>query len=104
MRLSRLVWLTGPLFCSLLLAQPAPPNFSGNWQLDAAKSQTSSQNVTLAIQEKASNIRFKRVVGETGGKSVVSQFTCQIGGKQCDFDEGGHKANVSLWYDGSALV
>lgn len=105
MRLSRLAWIAGPLFGSLLLAQQQP-DLSGNWQLNAAKSQTNAQNqnVTIAIQEDSPKIQFKRVVQEAGGRSVVSQFTCQIGGQQCDFDEGGHKAKVSLWYDGAALV
>jgi hypothetical protein len=105
MRLSRLAWLAGPLFGSLLLAQQQP-DLSGNWQLNAAKSQTNAQdqNVTLTIQEDSPKIQFKRVVQEAGGRSVVSQFTCQIGGQQCDFDQGGHKAKVSLWYDGPALV
>jgi hypothetical protein len=105
MRLFRLAWLAGPLFGSLLLAQQQP-DLSGHWQLNAAKSQTnaSNQSVTLTIQEDSPKIQFKRVVQEAGGQSVVSQFTCQIGGQQCDFDQGGHKAKVSLWYDGPALV
>ncbi|HEX7362499.1 MAG TPA: hypothetical protein VF283_18560 [Bryobacteraceae bacterium] len=105
MKLARLAWLAGPLFGSLLLAQQQP-DLSGNWQLNAAKSQVNAQdqNVTLSIQDDSPKIQFKRVVQGAGGHSVVSTFTCQIGGQQCDFDEGGHKAKVSLWYDGPALV
>ncbi|MGH9610303.1 MAG: hypothetical protein ACRD34_11590 [Bryobacteraceae bacterium] len=105
MKLARLAWLAGPLFGSLLLAQQ-PPDLSGNWQLNAAKSQANvqDQSVTLSIQDHSPKIQFKRVVQGAGGHSVVSAFTCQIGGQQCDFDEGGHKAKVSLWYDGPALV
>jgi hypothetical protein len=105
MRFSRLVRYTGPLFCSLLLAQQSL-NFSGTWQLDAAKSQAGGGNrqVTFTIQDNSPKIEFKRVVQEGGGHEVVSQFTCETGGKECEFDEGGHKAKVSLWYDGTALV
>jgi hypothetical protein len=104
MRFSRLAWFTGPLFCSLLLAQQSL-NFSGTWQLDEAKSQTSGQrNVTFTIEDNSPKIQFKRVVHESGGRDVVSQFDCQTGGKECEFDEAGHKAKVSLWYDGTALV
>jgi hypothetical protein len=106
MKFSRLAWLAGAVFASCMFAQNQPHNLSGTWQLDTAKSQANQhdEKVTLTIQDHAHTIQFKRVVQEGGGKEVISQFTCQTGGKECDFDEGGHKAKVSLWYDGAALV
>lgn len=96
--LSGLVWLAVPLFGSLLMAQDLPPDLSGTWQSKAG------HNVTLIMKEGFTTLQFKRVVQEADGRSVVSQFNCKIGGEQCDFDEGGHKAKVTLWYDGPALV
>jgi len=38
------------------------------------------------------------------GKSATARFTCSVGANSCDFDENGHKAKVSLWYNGPELV
>jgi hypothetical protein len=81
------------------------PNFSGTWQLDASKSPSAEgRTITYTIQSASGKINFTRVVREKDGKEVTSQFTCDTMGTQCDFDEGGHKAHVSLWYNGAALM
>ncbi|MGA8030662.1 MAG: hypothetical protein WB992_26255 [Bryobacteraceae bacterium] len=97
--------IAAPLFSSLLLAgNPAPPNFAGTWQLDTAKSQNAEgETITLTIQNASGKMNFERVVRDKDGKEVKSQFSCEIGGNSCDFDENGHKAKVSLWYNGPAL-
>jgi hypothetical protein len=82
-----------------------PPDFSGNWRLDPSKSQeTNGAIVTLSIQNEAGNLKYERTLHERNGREVVARFTCAVGATQCDFDENGHKAKVSLWYDGSALM
>jgi hypothetical protein len=101
-----LAFLAAPiLLSSLLLADDSPPNFSGTWQLDSAKSPAAAgQTVTLTIQDGSGKITFTRVAHEKDGKEITFRFSCQTGGSQCDFDEGGHKAKVSLWYNGPALM
>ncbi len=90
---------------SLPAADTTPPNFSGTWQLDSAKSQVRDANsITYTIQDASGKINFDRVIQERDGKNVTSKFSCDTVGTQCDFDENGHKAKVSLWYDGPALV
>jgi len=90
---------------SLPAADIAQPDFSGTWQLDTAKSQAADANsVTYTIQDASGKIDFNRIIQERDGKSVTSKFTCDTVGTQCAFDENGHKAKVSLWYDGTALV
>jgi hypothetical protein len=80
-------------------------DFSGSWRLDQAKSQeTNGAMVTLAIQNESGKIHYERTLRERNGKQIVARFTCPADGTQCDFDENGHKAKVSLWYDGSALM
>ncbi len=97
--------LAAPIFVSsLLFAQGAPPSFSGTWQLDEAKSPTGAGAVTLTIQDNAGSINFTRVARERDGKEITSKFSCKTGGTQCDFDEGDHKAKVSLWYNGPDLM
>ncbi len=81
------------------------PDFSGSWHLDPNKSQDANgATVTLAIQNEAGKINYQRTVRERNGRQIVLRFTCPADGSQCDFDENGHHAKVSLWYDGSALV
>ena len=95
--------LAVPCLVSLSLAEDSPPNFSGTWQLDTANSQTEGQAVTLTIQDDSGKIDFKRVSRDKDGKEMTAHFSCKTGA-QCDFDEGGHKAKVTLWFNGGALA
>jgi hypothetical protein len=80
------------------------PNFSGTWQLDAAKSpDAQGRSITYTIQDASGKITFTQVVHGADGKDVTSNFTCDTMGTQCDFNEGGQKAHVSLWFSGAAL-
>jgi len=89
----------------LVSADSGNPNFTGAWQMDAAKSQVEDGRiVTLTIENVSNKIKMVRVVREKDGKEVTSQFVCGTGGTECEYDEGGHKAKVSLWYNGPALV
>ncbi|MBV9156309.1 MAG: hypothetical protein JO097_08595 [Acidobacteriaceae bacterium] len=97
--------LAAPFLPFLVLpANAGAPNFSGTWQLDAAKSQADQgQAITLTIQNPSGKLNFERIVRDKDGKELKSQFSCEIGGNQCDFEENGHKAKVSLWFNGPAL-
>jgi hypothetical protein len=99
-----LALLAVPCLLPPLLAEDGPPNFSGTWQLDAAKSQSEGQIVTLTIQDDSGKISFTRVGHEKDGKEITAHFACKANGSPCEFDEGSHKAKVSLWYNGTALV
>ncbi|MBV9406097.1 MAG: hypothetical protein JO211_12200 [Acidobacteriaceae bacterium] len=97
--------LAAPFLCLLCFAAGGPPNFSGTWQLDQAKSPgVEFSTVTLTIQDASGKIKLTRVAQEKDGKEITSSFSCATGGVTCDFEEGSHKAKVSLWYDGTALV
>ena len=99
--------LATPFFCSVALCgDSAPPSYSGTWELNAAQSHPAAgdEAVTYTIKEAAGQINFTRVVHGKDGKDVTSQFSCKTGGSQCEYDEGGFKAKVSLWYDGPALM
>lgn len=100
-----LALVAAPLISLLLMAAPPTPNFSGTWELDAAKSQgEEGRTITVTIQDASGKINFKRVVRQRDGKEETSQFSCEVGGNQCDFNEGGRIAKVSLWYNGPALM
>jgi hypothetical protein len=97
--------LTAPLVLPFGLAAASPPNFSGTWELDPAKSpEAQGRTMTYTIQVASGKVNFTRVVHEKDGKEITSQFSCGTEGAQCDFDEGGRKAHVSLWFNGSALM
>lgn len=103
-----LAFLAAPVLMSAMATATSggAPDFTGNWRLDPAKSEPASAGtITLAIQDQAGGkIQYQRTLRETNGRETVLRFTCPADGSQCDFDEDGHKAKVSLWYDGSALV
>jgi hypothetical protein len=93
-----------PLFA--VAASADTPDFSGKWQIDPTQShQPEDHNIALDITQNANGITFVRKYEEGGrGREVTSQFTCAPGGTSCNFDENGHKATVSLWYNGPELV
>jgi hypothetical protein len=82
-----------------------PPDFSGKWVLDGSRSQgTAGEAIQLTIQDTDGKIDYKRTLRERDGKESQMTFSCATMGTACDLDENGHKAKVSLWYDGSALM
>jgi len=91
------------LFAAVSLRADAT-NFSGHWQLQPDKSQRSDeQTVSLDIQQDGDKVTVNRVYRD-GGREVSARFNCTTDASQCTFDDGGHKATVSLWYDGADLV
>ena len=91
--------LVAPAFPLLAFSSDsAPPNYSGVWQLDPASSQApSGETITYTIQDSSGQITFTRTIRERDGREVTSHFSCKTGGGECEFDEGGRKAKVSLW-------
>jgi hypothetical protein len=80
-------------------------DFTGHWQLDASKSkQGPDRTASIEIQQQGNNITFVRQYQDHDGKTATARFTCAVGANSCDYDENGHKAKVSLWYNGPELV
>lgn len=76
------------------------PNFSGNWQFDASKSELHNlrlSDATWAIQESDNSIHLTL---NEGGKAV--DLKCTTDGKDCN--ASGEKAKASFWYNGPMLV
>jgi hypothetical protein len=95
-----------PLLMPLVLsADTTRADLSGTWQMDASHSHVDDGRVvSLTIQDVGDKLKVVRIVHRSDGKDVTSQFTCPADGSTCEFDEGGHKAKVSMWYDGPALM
>ena len=83
----------------------ANTDFTGHWQIDQSKSKPGPERtVSVEIEQQGNNVTFVRQYQDHDGKSATARFTCAVGSNSCDFDENGHKAKVSLWYNGPELV
>jgi len=73
--------------------------------MDAGQSHVDDGRVvSLTIQDVGGKLKLVRIVHQRDGKEVTSQFTCPADGSNCEFDEGDHKAKVTMWYDGPTLM
>lgn len=89
------------LMISAVLAQDTDrPNFVGKWQIDPSHSDVGN-GVMLSIDAKDSN--SLHYVQESHG-SPTAEFECTTDGAECTMTDGGHKAKVSVWYNGDSLV
>ena len=107
MRCSRfaLAALAALIVFPFLMPAASTPNFAGAWLMDPAKSQVEDgRTVSLTIESVSNKIKVVRVIRGKDGKEATSQFTCATMGAECELDDAGHKAKVSVWYNGPALV
>jgi len=93
------------LFCGLLMpaavAQDTDrPNLAGKWQIDPSRSEGANV-ATLSIQTKDDDSLHYLLESHNGG---IAEFECSTDGKECAMTDGGHKAKVSVWYNGDSLV
>lgn len=80
-------------------------DFTGHWQLDAANSQSAFERTqSIEIVQSGNDVTFTRVFQDHDGKQVTAKFICSVNGKDCEFTDNGHKAKISLWYNGPELV
>jgi hypothetical protein len=80
------------------------PNLSGTWQMDPAKSQVSDgRSVSLVIQSPGNKVKVDETIHDKNGKETTADFTCAPDGKECEFNEGGHKSKMSMWFSGDSL-
>jgi hypothetical protein len=92
-------------FGLVLSADSGSPDFSGVWEVDAGKSHLQDgRAVTLTIEKVENKIKWVRSARDKDGKEVTSEFVCEAGSGECELNETGHKAKVTLWYNGPALV
>lgn len=91
-------------FAAVLLAADSP-NMTGNWEMDAAKSEVADgRAVTLIISQAGGKIKLDGVVKDKTGAAAEIHFNCGTNGANCDYDDGGHKAKVALWFNGPELI
>jgi len=102
-RFVRLMCLASLLFsASLLFAQQKAVD--GTWQMDAARSKVADgRTLTLTIATGADGVKMTIKTKRADGQETTSEFTNKLDGKACEFDEGGHKSQLTMWYSGGAL-
>ena len=90
------------LAAAALLAQS--PDMTGTWEMDTAKSQvTDGRTVTLLIANVEKKIKINSTIHDKAGQATTGELTCAPDGKECEFNEAGHKSKVSMWFSGPAL-
>jgi hypothetical protein len=93
------------VFAAAATLSAAATDFTGHWQIDQSKSKPGPERtMSVEIQQQGDSITFVRQYQDRDGKSATARFTCKVGNNSCDFDENGHKAKVSLWFNGPELV
>jgi hypothetical protein len=90
-------------FAAVLSADSPGAPFTGTWEMNASKSQLSDpRSTTLVIQPAQDKIKITATT-KKGDSVVTTEFTCPTNGKECEFDEGGHKSKLSLYFNGPNL-
>lgn len=81
------------------------PSINGTWEMDEASSHASDgRTVILIIESAASNkVKISSTTHPKAGPDISSEMSCTADGKQCEFSEGEHKSQVSMWYLAGAL-
>ena len=93
------------VFCICGWAQSDKPDLTGNWKLDAAKSDMQVNRLSdlnLTIAEKDGKINITQAEKLADGKERKITYNCPTNGADCTVPETGAKA--SFWYNGPMLV
>lgn len=79
-------------------------SFDGTWQMDTEKSHVSDGRVvTLTIATADTGINITVNTRQKDGQETTSEFSSKLNGKACEFAEGTHKSQLTMWYNGPTL-
>jgi hypothetical protein len=88
----------------LLAADSKASAFVGTWVMNPKASNiTDGREITMTIQEVNGQVKVETVIHK-GGTVTKTEFGCGTNGKDCEFEESGHKSKISMWFNGSDLV
>ena len=85
------VAMAPPILRALMISCPARAKLAGSWE---------DNGTVWVIEDKGATVRLTR----SEGSQTVAEFECKLGGSECEGKDSGHKATVSLWFNGAALV
>ena len=90
--------LTSLLFAGVVLAadDATREKLTGQWQ----QTDGSSDKTTWTLKDSGDSIH----VTSAGEPQAAGDFDCNTVGKECAVKVAGHKAKVSMWFNGATLV
>lgn len=94
------------VFAGVAGAQSARPDFTGTWKYDAGRSSLKHSKLpehTWKISPGPDKIQFAETAN-VDGKETSRTWECSTKGQECQLDEGGMQAKVSMFYNGAALM
>jgi len=72
--------------------------------MDTAKSKVSDGRVVaLTIVTVEGGIKMTIKMHKGDGQETTSEFTSKLNGKAAEFEEGTHKSQITVWYNGPTL-
>ena len=80
---------------------------NGTWELDPARSQMGDSKLkgqSWLITQKDDAVEISETLTDTGGKQRKIVIQCNTDGKNCQVKENGQATQVSLYFNGDALV
>jgi hypothetical protein len=83
------------------------PVLNGTWQLDPSQSQFGDNKLkgeTWLITQKDGSVVIAETVTDSGGKERKVNIECGTEGQNCQVKENGQATQVSMYYNGDALV
>jgi len=102
-RFSLLILLSA---AGVLWAQSTRPNLSGTWKYDASRSSLKHSKMaeqTWKIESSRDKIQFAETI-QSDGKETSRTWDCSTMGKECQVEDAGTQAKVSMFYNGPALM
>ncbi|HVT92354.1 MAG TPA: hypothetical protein VHD76_05885 [Bryobacteraceae bacterium] len=69
-------------------------SYSGTWLLQ------NNSGTKLILEQHEDQIRVR----EVNSSGTLVDYTCNTLGKECEIKDDGHKAKVSLWFNGNDLI
>lgn len=101
----RYLWVIVPVSLAALSwgDSPARPDLNGSWRLEPSRCEVHSRlpdQLTWQIEQTYDAIH---VIQKSGDKNT-DEFRCATDGKDCKVKEAGHKAVLSFYYNGPALI
>ncbi len=92
------------LATALLAQQPEQHAFDGTWQMDPAQSKVNDGRVvTVTIVTSDKGVKMTWKTHKADGSDTAAEFVSKLDGKPCEFAEGSHKSQLTVWYNGPTL-
>ena len=102
----KFLWLA-VIAISCAAASDDRPTLSGTWQLDMAHSRLEDAKLkaaTWSINQNDDSVQISETLTDNGGKEKKVDIQCGTEGQACKVKENGQPTQVSMYYNGAALV